>query len=455
MAEISFQISAAPGILNDLIAVIYKTTDSAAEIDRILDDSDHSSPQSFQFSDLDPGVYIVKIHESPDGSTLGNLRHDWWEDASTNQILFERRFYTVDGGGTYDPTVGVDKIIDPYFSGKNVTGVFQEGYRYLKPTTEWQQNSGGEIEWLAGITNSYGQVWSVEITYTQPAAQVIAQNPFSDIVVVTANTTLDNTYYNKAIYARAAGNIITITSPSIGTIPEGKGFLIYHDGGNAINTIFQLPASQIVRFRGRDQNNVILGKGEFIKVIKKVISGTDYLFVTDHDGQWSRVGEIIEGRQAIDNGVYLDGTEYDLNVYKRLEEYVDGLPPDQIVDYTTYDTPATIQGEVVYPNNGFFAVDTVSNKCKVPKLLHQSIRFLKNVGGVDADRVANKPGGYQHHNVGQFTYSGKILQKSGTSNQVVVLANINDVDLGSSDVIINQNLETRDRNVGFIPIMLI
>jgi hypothetical protein len=456
MAEISFQISAAPGITNDLIAVIYNTLSPSAEVDRIVVAPPHNSPANFQFSNLSSGVYIVKVHESTPGSgILGNLRHDWWEDASTNQILFERRFYTVDGLGTYDPTAGTVKIIDPYFSGKNITGVFQEGFRYLIPAVEWQQNSGGEVEWLGGISNSYGQVWSVEITYAQPATGGSQAIPFTDIVVVTADTTLTATEYDKCIYARASANKITITSPSIATIPDGKGFLIYHDGGNAINTIFKLPAGQIVRFMGQDRNSIPLGKGEFIKVIKKVISGTDYLFVTDHDGQWSRVGELIEGRQAIANGVYFDGTEYDLNVYVRLAEYVDGLPSNQIVSYTDYDLPSTINGEVVYPNNFFFAKDNVNNMVKVPKYLDQSVRYLKNIGGADSSRVTNIPGGYQHHKVGQWIFSGVIMQKSGTANQHVVLQNINDVNLGNQDVTFNTGEETRGRNVGFIPIMLI
>jgi len=457
MAEISFQISPAPGITNDLIAVIYKTTAPTAEIDRIVKNQPHSSPFNFQFSNLADGVYIVKIHESPDGVTLGNLRHDWWEDATTGQILFERKFYTVDGGGTYDPlsTASPVTIADPYFAGKTITGVFQEGYRYLKPTTEWSQVSGGAVEFDAAISNEPGQVWSVEISYLVPANSGAPQAPFSDIVVVTSDITLNTTHYNKSIYARASGNKITITSPSIGSIPEGTGFKIFHDGGNAINTIFQLPSGQIVRFLGEDRNNIILAKGEFIEVIKKVISGTDYLFVTDHDGQWLRVGEIIEGRKGVSNGIFSDGTEYDLNVYVRLAEYINSLPSSQIVDYATFETTQLFGTQSSYTKKGFFAVDPVNNKCKVPDLRNLSPRWLKDVAGPDPSRVDSLPGGYQHHQVGEFDFSGTIMQKSGTANRHVVLENINDANLGNQGVTFNAGDETRGRNIGFIPIMLI
>lgn len=461
MAEVSFTISAVPGLTNDLIAVIYKTTDPGAEIDRVLLDDDHSSPVNVQFSDLDPGVYIVKIHESPDGTTLANLRHDFWVDANTNTILFERRFYRVNGGGDNDPTSGTTAITDPYFDGKTISGVFQEGYRYLKPEEEWEQDTGGVLQFLndinsgSQITNNPDQIWMVEIQFptTPPAGSNNA--PFTDIVLESGNVTLDSSYDNKTILGTSAGNKQTLTSRAISSIPEGRGFLIIHDSSSAVNLIFKAQSGEVIRFRQADVNQVVLGKGEWIKAIRK----GSKLYVIEYQGQWDRVGDIEPARQASANRLLCDGTtEYDLNVYVRLNDYINSLPVAQVVSYATFATTATINGEAgVETKIGFFAKDTVTNKVKLPKLFNQAIMFLKNDGGADSKRVDNIPGGYRHHEVGPHDHD-QPADANGSSNTQSL------VDTANSDegfntphktAIHNPGGETVPRNIGFLPYLLI
>jgi hypothetical protein len=467
MAKVSFNISPAPSITNDLIAVLYKTTAPGAEIARILDDSDHSSPQNFQFSDLDPGTYIVVIHESPDGSTLGNIRHDFWVDAVTNQLLLERKFYRVAGGDTYDPAVDTTKIIDPYFVGKNITGIFQQGNRYLRADkSEWSVNEDGEI--VFGLDSVGGQqiknwenaVWAVEITYAQEATGVGAQQ-YGDMVLITEDITINSTHYNRTIYARSVANKLIVTVPALASIPENKGFTLIHDGGAAINVILQLQPGDVVRFFGDSYNDIILGIGEGIRCLKKTVSGTPYLWVEPLNNQWARVGEIIHGRELLPNSVILNADEYDLSIYVRLGRLVAGLPGDQIVDYATFDTTATIDGEEVYTKRGFFAMDYVNNKCKVPDLQNQALRFLK--AGADSSRVDQKSGGYQHHKVGPHTQEVPIPANKTRQNQEGTGFIVGGAGGGEEPGPLSSlsasspagSTETVMRNIGFLPLLLI
>lgn len=411
MARIKQTISPAPGILVPIIAVIYKTTAPGTEVARHVIPTPHTSPYVYEFSDVDPGVYNVKHYTSSDGSTLETLTKDFFCDAVTNEVLYERLFYTVDGGDPVDPVSGTNYIEDTYLDGKTVTGVFQEGYRYLQDGVEWSQGVGGRINFLGSITNNSGQVWVVEVSYTGASTTVGVNDTFASIVAVTANVTLDSTYYNNTIMVAPTGNKQTTTLPLIGAVPNGKGFVIVHDKGNAPNVVVKAQTGEVIRWMGADKNQVILGIGEVIKIIK---SGSKYYAQPIH-GQWERVGEFIGWHTGTKtNGVALDSTEYDLTVYLRLKEFIDTLSPSQVVDYATYDSTVTINGETVKHKQGFFAVDTLNNKAKVPNLLNKHVRYLKNIGGADATRYDNVAGGYQHDAMRDHYHNG--LEAENTSH---------------------------------------
>ena len=92
---------------------------------------------NFIIPGLDPENYYVRYYDAPTDSSLGTLQSELIVNALTGEFLYERRFYTVDGPGDYDPSDSDTGITDPYLIGKNVTGVFKEGKRYLDPESEF------------------------------------------------------------------------------------------------------------------------------------------------------------------------------------------------------------------------------------------------------------------------------------------------------------------------------
>lgn len=478
MAKIPYQISPIPSLLIDIIHVLYNTLAPGVELDRVVDDTDHSSPQSVLFANLDPGTYIIKVHSSADGDTLGNLLHDFWVDAiADDDSTLEFLFYQVDGPEDHDPVTGVDKIIDPYFAGKNIIGLFREGSRPIKKDVEWLVNGDNEIELLANyvdgnpIINFPNAVWVVTILHTQTAGSSGAQI-FGNVAVITADTVFDSTLYDTDIFARAAGNKLTLTMPPVAAFAEKKGFVLIHDRGNAINVILAMQPGETCRFRGQDVARVVLGINNSVKAIRKTIGGISYLFVEPIYGEWDRLGEVIEGRMLKDNTILLEpATEYDLSIYVRLSDYKDTLPGDQIVGYGNgvgqYDYQVVIGLQTYYPNRGFFAYDPIGNKLKVPDMRGMSMRFLSNIGGADADRAPNIPGGYMGWIVGEHKHIGMKAENtshgSSSSNQpgpnVKLLVNTSsgvDATISHAEITaVNVGKENTVRNYGFLPLMII
>jgi hypothetical protein len=454
--RISFTISAAPAITNYFIAVLYKTTAPASEVTRILLGNNHTAPQNCAFNDIDGGIYLVKVHESVDNSTLGNLRHDFEVNAWINRILNERRFYHVDGGGTYDPLDGSTNITDPYFEGKSVSGLFQEGYRFLIPTVEWRQDAGGVITYLndinsgVQISNYTNQVWMVEITYTVTAPDASdTDDSFTEIINVTANITLTGTQYGKVIAVAGATSNQTTTLPLISPAIEKRGYEVLHDGGSAINVKVTAQSGEIIRFRGADVNSILLAKGEFVKLVKK---GAKW-WVIDCKGQWDRIGEQVASDVVLPNSLIFDGSSYDGNVYLRLYDFVaNTVPVAQKIPPASWTANAFLQG--------LYAIDTSTKQVIVPDRRGYSTRFLINIGSTDTDRTNNVPGGKQQGQVGAF--DGNVtIPIASTSKTDVGFGRVATGSDGNepSDTIVNMKFQTGKentvKNIGALPLMLI
>lgn len=458
MASIKNTISISGGIVSYLIVTIYRTTAPAAELARVVYTSGVSSnPFQYEFTGLSNGTYIVKIHESTDGVTLGTLRHDFWIDAATGTTLFERVFFTVGSGVGAAPANGDTSYVDATLAGKTITGVFQRGFGFHEDAVEWAELPGGGFELIGGAAFSDGEVWCFEIVYVSAEVAPIGDDTFSVIEILSADTTLNSTHYNKTLLCNTPNATQTVTLPSLASVPDGKGFLIAHDGGSAVNVTV---TGGTYRFRGSDATSIILAKGEKLKLIKKTVSGVPKWYVTDEEGQFHRVGEKIGVDVVGDNMLVCDGSEYDGLVYKRMWDFITNrVPASQKVTYAGFDTSVTINGESVFTKRGFYAVDLINSKFKVPDLRNQSRRFVKNIGGADASRVDNLAGGYQHWAIGPHTHAGGVAAHVGAGgyidgwggNNAPGSDNYDPATTGS----INAGGENTVRNIGEIPVVLI
>lgn len=463
MARISAQFSA-PGVTNDIIAVIYKSTAPSTEIDRLVNAGNAIAPWNFIFTGLDNGTYIVRVHDSPDGTTLGNLRHDFWVDAATNEVVRERVFLTVGGTGDSDPADG-DTTVDLLLPGREVTGVFKEGFRYLKPS-ECDFTDQSNIQLLVDSEGNQlqftsGEVYCIElaalVTISEPSSggggmdAVKVQNGNEAILAITA-TAAD---LNKTHLISSTNTSQRTDLPAAGSVSEGAGFKFMHDGGNLVNVHIRRNGMDLIRFRGADVTDIYLGRNEWVKIVK---AGTKW-YVVDYHGQWDKVGQ----RSYVDvvgpNMLVLDGTKYDGAVYKRLYNYgVNSLAPSQKVIESVWQlTSDTFNGQSKFTKRSLYVVDTIQEEIRVPNDLGKSYRALLNIGGSDSTRVDNVAGGYQPWQVGPHDHGLPIDKVSGAGNrQSLTETPGNDEILDENNRTgLNPGTENRVENVGQIPVVLI
>jgi hypothetical protein len=332
MASINFSLAPAPGVTNDMIAVIYKTTAPAAEIDRLPIPYPHTSPVNLSFPNVVPGTYFVKIHETPGGGVLGNLRHDFWTDASLQKLFAYtvKSFQVGAGRGTpyFDPADQAINYINTDLNGLDYT-VFKPGYGPLDWATNITPYTGGGFSFADGQKFSQDEIYTLLVSnlVMQPILQVGGSYP-EDIINETVDFTFDTTRYNKLLEIAGSATIFTITMPAFSSIPDGTKFGINTHSGSQRYVTVQLPSGKSVPLNGDFFNTIYVGKGEEVHFIKR----GDYLRIINWAGDHRRVGEkVMCGSKPPVNGLQLIGGWYLKVDYPRLFEwFVNVLDPGEL-----------------------------------------------------------------------------------------------------------------------------
>lgn len=372
----------------------------------------HNTIRNIIFPGLDNVPHVFDFRESPDGVTLGTLIGSYNIDAESS-LAVEFVFWKVGGSQVDDPINGTDPVdgatqyVNPYMNGKTVTGVFQEGQRFLVDNKEWQPLAGGGVDLLVDdnanqIQFINDQRWSAMVVYAIiPASggSSSSNESFANIIEVVGDATLDSSHYNSTLLCSSGLDTQVLSAPAIGSVPDKKGFTIHHVGADAlpVNVEFLANGADLIFFRGQNVSSVLLGFGEYIKVIK---SGAKW-YVLEYTGQWDRVGDrsLSDVNNRV-NSIVADGqTEYDGLVYKRLYAWLlSALTPGQIKTYAERNLVVVIDGENVNPYRGFWGHDAINKKFYPPDMRHIQTRGIKNIGGSDSDVYGdNIAGAYQHH----------------------------------------------------------
>jgi len=344
MANVNFTMSPAPGIIQDMIAVIYDSNAPAAELSRQTIPAPHTSPVNLSFTNLNPGTYIVKIHETPDGVTLGNLHHDFWVDASLQHLsAFTVKTFQVGAGrGTpyFDPADQDVDYINTDLNGLDYT-VFKPGYGPLDWVANINPYIGGGFSLIDGQKFSQDEIYTILISnlVTQPLPPTTGKSYPDDVVVIANDTAFGSSHYNKLLEIDSANTLLTITIASLGTIPDGTMFGINTQKHNNVTryTVLQLPGGTYCYVNGEQRNIIYLGKGEEIWLHKK----GSVLRIIQWDGDYRRIGEKVwsDGKSPI-NGLALTGQWLLKTDYPRLFEWhVNALPMGELGTATQDTTP--------------------------------------------------------------------------------------------------------------------
>lgn len=397
------------------------------------------------FSGLNPVVHYVDFRESPDGTAQGTLLSTFVYDVQNQTIIAERRYYTCDGGGTYDPVAGDTSITDPYLNGKTVYGVFKEAFRYLVPSTEWSQ-AGDTVSTPGATPYQTGEVITIEINYTVNQATVAGTSSPTDIIDVTGNITLDATHYEKLMEANGSGTILTITFPDLLTIPDGKKYWFNTHKGSQRYLAIVFPGGGYCQVDGEPRTIIWMGKGENLEVIKK----GSYLRVVQWPGDRLRVGEVVFTDKPPLNGLAETGGWYNITDYPRYyNDYINDLDPSLL------GTGTFAAGTPSGDNARKFCIDAGAGKFWQPDTGGYFNRNTDPNGDVDQDRSAGdrKSGTSQAHALQLPQLSGLKVIKAHSGAGGMIEGYFTGTAPGSDnydpvDLTINTSLtETRPSNV--------
>jgi hypothetical protein len=358
MATFKFSVGQV-GILDYLIVIARKSTAPLAEAARQTFPGPQPTTRNIEFDNLDPAIYYFDWRESADGVDLGILLATFTVDVANQRILLERRFYQTGGTGDHDPVPDDNKIVDPYLNGKNITGVFKEGFRYLVSPDytykEFEPISGGGVQLLGSLVFSADEIVAVEISYSDLSSSTSGGSFPLDFILKTADFTLDSSYYNVVIEANKAGTTLLIGMPALTSIPDGTKFGINTHQATQRQVNLQLGVGDYCLVGGNQRNSVFVGKGEEVVFQKKGL----YLRVLSWAGDWRRVGELVEQDTPPLNAIPETGSWQLFTDYLRLFYwYINVLPGGQLGTgtYPTIPDPNNNTKWIIDGANGRFWV---------------------------------------------------------------------------------------------------
>lgn len=405
--------------------------------------------------DIDPVIYYVDFYESANGISFDLLLAQFVYDLKNQIVISERRFYVVGGPGANDPAPDQTILTDAYLDGKTISGVFKEGMRYLRPSTEtipeWQTYAGGGIELLNDLIFSGGEVVSIEISYLADQTTVTGTNGmYNGVELIDTNTTLSITHRNKRLRCEsAASNVLVVTMEAIAGVADGTFYHFTSNGGNQNQTRILPNGSETIKYNGENYPEISIGKGEFIRIVK---TGSFWEAELTHHNVL-QVGERFSGTWKDQPSCKPeDATLYDGDEWPRIWWWINNKLPSthKVVDDTV------INGGYTHPTDkiGLFVIHSTLKKFRVPNTQNLSERALKNFTayGADAERVYDYPGGLQNEMIGPHVHT--LPADASGSADIQSLVNSGNADEGiSASHLTGYNVggtENRVKNFGVI-----
>jgi hypothetical protein len=453
--------------LNILDYLIVRIRQGSTEVTRQVVGPHPPTNNNLVFLDIDPGYYLVDVYESADGVALTAFLNTFEINASSDNLIYEFRYYVVDRGGQGDPVDQSMVLDDAYLDGKTVDSVEQRAVGKLRPPTdivpEWIRTATG-ISLVDPSTFNTGDTYVLGIKYLLPGNPPVTQKgPFSDEITVSVNSNQDATYYNKLINCLGTSSRLVITMDSLANIPDKTQFYFVDQGdgpndSQQIQTVIQMQTGEKIRWANRSLDAIWIGRGECCQL--KKINGR--LKVVNEMTGMMKVGTRFSATTpaGVLNVLPEDGSVHDAADYPRLWWFINTWFTANEVD-TSYDFVTLGTAGRAYQRMGQFMISATYKKFAMPDTRGFSEKGLKTFSrstfGQDVfNRPVDYPGGVQVGQVGQFVLAAQLTQKAGTGNRVLtvpanpVVSGGDPVDLGKQNTTLLTGLENRVPNFGVI-----
>lgn len=396
-----------------------------------------------------PVAHIVKIYDSP-GASDGTLLADFVYDPSFRSVEIRPDKYYVVGSGTGNaPAEGDTALAD--------ADLKDYDYDVEIRGTGTMRSDGSEIEIDPdggfSLTREGDQFWDDQVIIIHFAPKVSAVTPsqsntslIKGEMVVTADTTLDNTYFNQLINIKATANKITLTLPALSSAPALTLLPFVSNQGSQVNAIIKAAGSDLILWTTGPRTAMYLGRNEQLWLMK----GADGWLVIQAAGDFTRVGQQVWGDIVLPNTLRRDGALLDRAVYPRLfNDYVLNLPPSALVTEANWASGVA--------NQSFFTLGNGSTTFRIPNSQGLFIRALDNGRGIDTGR--NLSGSYQADDLKSHSHQVKEIANGNLKPGSSTDESIGDWTAPSPIHTYNTGpaggTETRPKNEAKIPLIIV
>jgi hypothetical protein len=401
----NYNVAIEPNVLiptNYLVAAIYDPTALTVPLQIVPLSKPYDSTKTITFTDLETKVYVFRLYESVDTSPSGIIHCEFSFQPSASTMKVKSPIYiTADISQSY-----VDGVLTTFASGQgsysddSLSGwmpnalIERVGIGTMFPVSDFTYTDTSWTLAISGDIVGSGEKFVMTFTPIIQPLSVSNSKLISEIDIITANQTIDNSYAGKAILIQGAGTNITLTIADLSTFADNSMLMFLSSGGNHINaTIALTGANQFLWMPMKYTaypSALYLGQSEQLWLIKTTISGTAYLLVLPGTSDTIKMaGEIIltYTKKEI-NTTFADGTLRNKKDYAKLWAYVQALDPGCLcadADFNATD----VNGN--YYNNGKF-VNVDSNNFRVPNLF--TYGTFRNVDG-----STRFPSSFEDHDV--------------------------------------------------------
>ncbi len=423
MAEVRLSIGSV-NITNYLRVDIRYTDDPVAIVDtKLFAPGDIDPVMNIVFFDIDPKPVFVDVRDTDGGADPGELLTTFQANVGNKVTAFERRLYRVGGSQMendilIDPEPGGREITDPYFDGKLVSGLFKEGFRYLK---EWKSGEpfnahewrrvGNSLQYLNpengemdGPVFYEGEVWVVDITYLIDQFAGSDNERAISWADIIADISLSVVNRRRVNVIDASSARITITAEVLASVPEGEWWEFINNSGSQHQALFVTQGGDPIRYMKSDRQRFVIGIGESFKVAKK---GTRYEVLHADPGR-RMVGQFFKSYANVEpNALLCNGSQYSGDDYPSVWDYIMSLPVNFAINSAT-----VLEGREAC----WYYWESGGNKYfRTPNRQNGFGRNLKNFTsrGTDADRKTklssseltwDYPGGKQDERIGKHRH---------------------------------------------------
>lgn len=291
---------------------------------------------------------------------------------------------------------------DERWAGAGKIEVERRGFGTLRSSEYTPNLTLGNFALTGGIKFELDDTWFVKVNTIVDNSSVTSPvttsaEPYMTSVGFASTAAFSAaTHGRKQVEVTTSADVAIMSFAALSSIAKTKVLITTHGmTGRYLKLALSSGDTTTHPVLGVSVDSLYLRKAMEVEI---VVGGGEFR-VLRYEGDGRRVGRMEWGRGIEKNMVVMDGSEYTFAAMPGLYyEHIALLPSDQVKDYTTWNQTTTVDGRTVSANKGFFALDLVNSKFKVPDLRNSFIRALK-LSGTDATRLTDKAGGWQSDNI--------------------------------------------------------